>query len=51
VTSHSTLTPLIVGLVIGFLFGLKLGGRWVVHRMIVTDIRARIRSLRRKWGR
>lgn len=44
-------TALIVGLVIGFLLGARFGMWWVVRKMIVADIRARIRSIRRKAGR
>lgn len=44
-------TALIVGLIVGFLLGARVGMWWVVRKMIVADIRARARSIKRKAGR
>ena len=42
---------LIAGLIAGFLIGTRFGMWWVVRKMIVADIRARIRSIKRKARR
>lgn len=49
--SNPNVKALIVGLIVGFLIGGRFGMWWVVRKMIVADIRARIRSIKRKARR